>query len=207
MRFSLDFRTGLRIKSSVYSATNLNLASHDAQKLMSDGANASFRCSSDQSNRTGRKIFQAGNFQPDVFWLACNFTQREKIPQSVLQRIFVQTTITEQDEKGKYVQKSVPVREFISSFTEFHYMDLRNFEPFIGNNEIGYAAICEALDQAGVDELKIPVEQSHSLWTETIQILKTSKPLLLYKVTAKEGSLLKVKKDEKVVLLKGPWRV
>lgn len=162
----------------------------------------------DAENEQLEKIYRAGKFNPYTLWLAYNFSENPGIPKDVLQHISEQTTIIVQDKEGKYIQSHMPVLEFINSFTEFHYINLRKFESFVGDRQIDYVAICEALNQSGINTLtvsgdKILTEKSHSLWAKTIQISKTNEHFMLYTVTKEEGALLQVEEHEKATLLKG----
>lgn len=159
-------------------------------------------------NEQLEKICQAGKFNPYIFWLACDFSEHSRIPKNILQHIPEQTIIIAQDNGGDYAQKFMCIREFINSFTKFHYINLRKFELFVGGKQIDYAAICEALNQFGINELtvsgdQILTEKSHSLWTKTMQISKTNEQLMLYTVTKEEDTLLQVREHEKTILLKG----
>lgn len=159
-------------------------------------------------NEKLEEIYQAGKFNPYTFWLACNFSENPDVPKGTLQHISEQTTIIAQDKEGKYIQKQIPALEFIDSFTEFHYINLKKFESFVKEKEINYPAICGALDQSGINTLTVsgdPIltEKSHSLWAKTIQILKTNEELMLYTVTKEESALLQVGEHEKAAFLKG----
>ncbi|MDE7327855.1 MAG: hypothetical protein K2N63_16520, partial [Lachnospiraceae bacterium] len=129
-------------------------------------------------------------------------------PSSASAHLYNITTIITQNVDGHYVQKFLPVREFINSFTEFQYLNLRNFETFSSERQIDYVSICNILNNADVGGLKISCDQtltakSHLLWTKTLQILKGDKVVLLYTVTDQKDTLLQVEESEKSVLLKG----
>lgn len=148
-------------------------------------------------------------FDPYTFWRICDLEQRKRIPASVLERIQDRAVVLVKTETGTFEKAEVPARELIGDLETLYFANFEKFGIPYDWRTIDYATICRILEQAENLEVErivvdpILAKEKRHLFLSALRIPVPGQNLMLYTLSAREGTLLTAAEETKATVLKG----
>ena len=153
-------------------------------------------------------------FEPDRtfdlygFWLSCDSEQKERIPETIIQKIQEHVIVLEKNNQGQYIKQFKPVRELIHNLKQMAYIHVENFIKLDEEDYDDYKIICRILNRTPevkhacfvVDD-KLTLALTNAGYAASLEIVDKDRCLAYYTLQPNPGPVKMSAAMQKTVLL------